>query len=265
MVDYLFDLLRYAHQRGIAYIHLVTNGYLLDAACARALAQTGINEVSVSIDGEAAIHDQRRGTAGAYARAVEAVEHLRAHAPGIQVVLNTILFPEKPFDCFHAVELAASLGVCVKIQPLNQHPVFNRDNFSTTPVRQVSAGQLKEAINRLKGQQCVVNSRLFLDNIYNFFCDQRRLVFKGQPCIFGYHHVELLEDGTLFPCLEGMGWENGFVYSGNLSGDMQSLEYHRLLEGLRHCQGCQRNFYVCYYEPRINFPATHFARSLLQG
>jgi MoaA/NifB/PqqE/SkfB family radical SAM enzyme len=265
LVGYLFDLLRYARQSGIAYIHVVTNGYLLDAACARALAQTGIHEVSVSIDGEASTHDQHRGTAGAYARAVKAVEHLRAYAPGIRVVLNTIFFPERPFDCFHAVELAAALGVYVKIQPLNQHPVFNRDNFGTISPQNISAGQVKEAVSRLKRQQRVINSRLFLDNMYNFFCDRRHLIFKGEDCIFGYHHIEILEDGTVFPCLEGMGWEKGVAYSGDLARDMQSVEYLKLLQGLRRCKGCQRNFYVCYYEPRINFPAGHFLRSLLRG
>ena len=93
LVDYLFDLLTYARPR-IKYIHMVTNGYLLDVDTAKGLNATGINEVSVSIDGNEEIHDKNRGMPGSYRRAVRAVENLKKYAPGVKIVLNAIFSPE---------------------------------------------------------------------------------------------------------------------------------------------------------------------------
>lgn len=263
LVDYIFDLLTYAKRGNIKYIHLVTNGYLLDVKSASRLKETGINEISISIDAREELHDKNRGVAGAYNKAIMAIENLKKYAPDIKIVLNAIFSPEEPFECFHVLELAQRYETYVKVQPLNQHPIFDKDNYSHIYFKNIQCAKIKEAVAKLREDRRVVNSDIFLDNIYNFFCQKERLVLKDSPCLFGYHHIEILEDANMYPCLEGLNWQNGFNFNGSLRDILHSNDYKSILEKLKNCQGCQRNYYICYYEPRICFPLNNFLRYVL--
>lgn len=258
LVDYLDQLLRYARGSRLKYIHLVTNGYILDVQWAKRLGMSRINEISISIDGDEQFHDQNRGLPGSYKRAIKAIENLKRYAPDIKIVLNAIFSPEKPRECLYLIGLAQEFDVYLKVQPLNQHPIFDKDNSNRIHPQDISASLIQEVLTRLRKEKRVINSDVFLDNIYNFFFQNERLIFKDSPCIFGYHHLEILEDGSVFPCLEGLGWQNGINFNGDLKGLLRSPEYKKLLEGLKPCQGCRRNYYICYYEPRISFPINNF-------
>lgn len=264
LVDYLFDLLLYARSSKIKYIHMVTNGYLLDADRAIKLKAAEINEISISIDGDKEVHDKHRGMSGSYDKAIRAIENLKKYAPKVKIVLNAMFFPEDPSKCLHVVELARKFDVYAKVQPLNQHPIFSRDNYGSISFKNISSTQIKETIIRLREEERVVNSNIFLDNIYNFFCHKQDLIFRNSSCLFGYHHIEILEDGCIFPCLEGLNWENGMSTDGSLKDIIRCQEYKQVLEKLKKCEGCQRNYYICYYEPRIIFPINNFLRSALR-
>lgn len=256
----IFDLLQHARKSRIKYLHLVTNGYLLDANKAVQFGKIGIDEISISIDGSESFHDHNRGVHGAYAKALAAVENLKKHAPRVKIVLNAIFSPETPSECLHIVELAHKFNVYAKVQPLNQHPLFNKEDHNIVSRQRISPSEVKNTVIKLRKEACIVNSGAFLDNIYNFFCDRKRLIFTNSPCFFGYHHIEILEDGRVFPCLEGLNWENGFELNGKLRDLIDSREYGHILNGLKQCTGCQRNYYICYYESRIAFPIQNFMK-----
>lgn len=60
------------------YLYLTTNGYFLDEAMAKRLAEAGVSRVSVSIDSfEEEVHDDFRGCPGAHKRAIAALEHVK--------------------------------------------------------------------------------------------------------------------------------------------------------------------------------------------
>ncbi|MCD4728850.1 MAG: hypothetical protein K8R46_14420, partial [Pirellulales bacterium] len=168
-----------------------------------------------------------------------------------------------PADCLPVVDLARRLGVFIKVQPLNQHPEFDSRNNVRVCRHDIDAQRLRDVLDRLKQEKRVVNSRLFLDNIYNFFCRKERLVFRDDRCFFGYHHLEISEDGLVFPCLEGMDWRNGMEDGGDLKTLLRSQGYRQTVEQLKDCRGCQRNYYICYYEPRLAFPVGNAVKSLL--
>ncbi|MFH1379692.1 MAG: radical SAM protein [bacterium] len=258
LVPHIFDLLAYAKKSRLKYVHMVTNGFLLDQEKARRLGKTGIDEVSISIDGSEQIHDTNRGVSGAYKRAVQAVTYLQEEAPRIQIVLNTVFFPDNPHACLHAVELAKKFNVSLKLQPVNQHPVFNKNNHSDIPARHTTAyneQDIRKIIKQLCNEDCVINSPAFLKNMLNFYFNKDALIFRNSECLFGYHHIEILEDGTVFPCLEGLDWINGTSCSGDLKKLISTDAYRRQLHNLKACTHCSRNYYICYYEPRIVFPA----------
>lgn len=265
LVDHVFDILISARQARIPYLHLVTNGTLLNQENVLRLKDTGLNEISISIDGSEEVHDRLRGVPGTYQKACRGIELLGRLAPGIRVVLNAVFFPHDPSQALNVLSLAKRYNIGLKVQCLNQHPVFSREaSGADAGIFSGTADGLKvqETINALKKDRSVVNSRLYLDNLYYFLFRKNDLIFKHEPCVFGYHHLEVREDGMVFPCLEGCGWERGFALENDLKTVLQSQAYLARLKELKTCQGCRRNYYVCYYEPRIAFPVHHFLRSL---
>ncbi len=263
MVDYLDELLQCARESRIGYLHLVTNGFLLDGLRAEKLGKTGIDEVSVSLDGSRTFHDNVRGVDGSYYRAVQAVENIKRYAPGVSVVINAVVHPQRPDECLKVLELAHQLDVYLKVQPLNQHPLINHDDHSLVSWEGVSPFELKRVIGLLVRDDRVVNSSSFLQNMYNFFFCREKLAFSSSPCLFGYHHMEFLQDGSVYPCLEGMNWSGGLSFDDDLEALLFSRNYRKMVSGLRKCRGCHRNYYICYYEPRFNFPIHHLLRSLM--
>jgi len=265
LVDYIFDFIDYVKKSKIKYLHMVTNGYLLDADKARKLGSCGIDEISISIDGHRDIHDYQRGMVGAYDRAINAIEHVKRFAPKVKIVLNAVIFPENIFECLHAIELAHKFDIYAKVQPLNQHPLFNRDDYAITKAREQmrgNEGNLKRLIKQLREDKRVINSKAFLENIYNFYYNTGKLIFKGCDCVFGYHSMEVLQNGKIFPCLEGMNWQNGFDFSHDLRKVMYSDDYIQALKQLKKCNACQNNYYVCYYESRIAYPLNNFLKNI---
>lgn len=260
-VSYVPELLEHARKSGILYTHVVTNGYLLDKKMAIRLGQTGIRDIAISIDGGPAYHDKKRATVGAYEKAVQAVKNIQQYAPHVKVVLNTIIFPDEPFESLAVVDLAKELDVKIKFQLLNQHPHFNPENDCTVSRGEPCQADILTLVNRLRSEPCVVNSRAFLDGMYQFLFDRENLPFKDADCLLGYHHLEIQEDGKIYPCLEGLAWRDGFPYAGNLREILHSSEYQGCASKLRGCQGCKQSYYICYYEPRLAYPLHNLLRS----
>jgi len=263
LAEYLFELAAYAKKSKIKYIHLVTNGYMINAKTASRFNDSGITEISISIDGPQDFHNKNRGVSDAYQKSLRALEYLKEYAPGVKLGLNAVFFPQDPFQCLHVLELARRYGVFMKVQPVNQHPVFNKANYALTTPVDISPVKVKHALDKLRGEKLVINSDVFLKNIYNFYFDQDKLIFSKSPCYFGYHHIEILEDGRISPCLEGTDWQGGFDFQENLHSLIASDEYTKLCEKLKLCQRCKRAYYICYYEPRIVFPINNFFKSLI--
>ena len=264
LAPYVFDLLAYAKSLGILYTHVVSNGLLMDAARAKALAKAAVSEISLSLDGPEHFHDKARGVTGSYRHVLDAVEHVKVHAAGTRIVLNTILDPAAPDHALHVVDVARRLDVQIKVQPRNEHPSFGEVHGAAQDRHELNPEErraLEAAVAALIRAPHVVNSRPFLDNYLAFLFRPERLMLAKRGCVFGYHHVESFA-GQLFPCLEGMNWTNGFEWGErSLSETFRSPQYVRKLQELRECGGCRRNYYVCYYEPRLNFPIWNLVRS----
>lgn len=76
-VPRLFELIR-AIKPERFYVFLTSNGFLISREIAKRLADAGVNRVSVSIDSfDPEVHDGFRGVAGAYERAMRALEYVK--------------------------------------------------------------------------------------------------------------------------------------------------------------------------------------------
>ncbi len=71
--DVLFPLTEYAKKKGIPEIDLVTNCLLMDEETANRIIETGISVLYISVDGTGELHDNVRGTPGAFEKVAKSI------------------------------------------------------------------------------------------------------------------------------------------------------------------------------------------------
>lgn len=74
--DVLIPLIEYTKRCAIPSVNLATNCNLIDEDTARALVNTGINAIFVSLDGMEELHDKIRGVPGSFERTKRGLEYL---------------------------------------------------------------------------------------------------------------------------------------------------------------------------------------------
>ncbi|PKN69133.1 MAG: heme b synthase [Deltaproteobacteria bacterium HGW-Deltaproteobacteria-12] len=85
----IFDIAAYGTQKGLRMV-MATNGTLLDEPTAKKMIASGIQRVSISIDGkDAQSHDAFRGEPGAFDGAMRGIKTLKA--AGIEFQINTTI------------------------------------------------------------------------------------------------------------------------------------------------------------------------------
>ena len=100
----ILEVATHASRQGFR-VALATNGTLLDDAMAGKIASSGIQRVSISLDGvDAKVHDVFRGVPGAFDRAVAGIRHLKQHR--VEVQINTTVTRHNMNDLPAMVALA---------------------------------------------------------------------------------------------------------------------------------------------------------------
>jgi heme b synthase len=85
----IFDIASYGTQKGLRMV-MATNGTLADEKIAQKMIESGIQRVSISIDGkDAASHDAFRGEPGAFAGALRGIEAMKS--AGMEFQINTTI------------------------------------------------------------------------------------------------------------------------------------------------------------------------------
>ncbi len=73
----IFEIIAHIKKKGMK-CSLLTNGILIDAEKAKRLVESGLDKVTVSIDGPREIHDKIRGASGVYEKATSGIRNLVA-------------------------------------------------------------------------------------------------------------------------------------------------------------------------------------------
>ncbi len=264
LVKDIFERIAYAKKK-MPYVHMVTNGFLLDEKVAKKLAGIGIDDVAVSIDGIGKAHDNIRGVVGAYDRAVRAIENLKKYSPKTKIVINTIVSSFNIEELYNVADLAEKLKVYQKFQPINWHPIFEKQKTRSKKwsISKEQINQIKKFAEFAKKKKFILNSKHFLDNLPNYFAKNLKGGIFNEDCELPYFYCEFNERGEIFPCLTAMDWRNGFSLKKGLFNVFRSKAYKQKQKELEKCRICKRDMYVCYLEPRMTFPITKFFRYTL--
>ena len=104
----IFHLMSYAAKKGLV-VALATNGTLVDADLARRIRESGVDRVSVSLDGaDESTHDAFRRLPGSFRSALAGIQALRAE--GVPLQINVTVARHNADQLDEMVGLAKRLG-----------------------------------------------------------------------------------------------------------------------------------------------------------
>ena len=207
---------------------LYTNGWYVDAEATRNLFAAGLTQVGVSIDfPDAARHDAKRGIAGAFERACNAVQLFREAAPhgGRQVHVMSVLMRENE-DCLEELlQLSAELGVGHCMTLLSDKG-FRRGKTDALPRPGISA-KLLALWKRYP------HLRMFHDYFAKI---DPFLAKENMPtCHAGVQSFNIDHRGNVSPCIEKIDRPVGNVRDAPLA---ELVGRMRALESVAACQDC---------------------------
>jgi heme b synthase len=104
----IFRLMRYANEKGVI-VALATNGTLIDQDLAKRIRESGVDRVSISLDGaDEATHDVLRRLPGSFQSAIAGAQALRAE--GVPLQINVTVAKHNADQLDEMVSLAKDLG-----------------------------------------------------------------------------------------------------------------------------------------------------------
>ena len=192
----IYELIKYGASIGLK-MGLGSNGSLIDEAAAEKLKQAGIATVSISLDSNIpAQHDEFRGVAGAWEKAVEACKALRKNNVLVQV--NTTLTQQNYSQIDDVMALAESIGV------ENFHLFFLVPTGRGTKIADISPSQYEEMITKTfaKTANHTLNVRpscapQFMRIARDMGLDMRQWI---RGCIAGMYYCRIYPNGDVTPC-----------------------------------------------------------------
>ncbi len=192
----IFELIEYGSAKGLK-MGLGSNGSLIDDAVARRLKAAGIATVSISLDSHiAAQHDEFRGVAGAWQKAVEACKALRKNNVLVQV--NTTLTQQNYNQIDDVMSLSEDIGV------ENFHLFFLVPTGRGTKLADISPQKYEDMITTTFAR--VSKHRL---NVRPSCAPQFMRIAKGmgldmrqwiRGCIAGLYYCRIYPNGDVTPC-----------------------------------------------------------------
>jgi MoaA/NifB/PqqE/SkfB family radical SAM enzyme len=177
------------------YAAVVTNGTLLTEERARELFDSGVDQLSVSLDFIDDTHDKMRGVPGLFAKITKIVPDLAAK--GFNMAFNTVIM-ETNLD--HIVPLAKKAhewGVGISFSTYCPHKNDNHDHVMSPENYEKLVSVVHEIKELKRANRNVKNSDYYLGRIPEFVMN------NGIPdCKAGVRWVQVTPDGYLQPCSE---------------------------------------------------------------
>jgi len=255
----VFDIVERLKSRGVP-VSMSTNGVrLADQAVARSLAQSGIDSVAVSLDGDTpAEHDRSRGRKGAFEKTLEGVRNLlearKARSAGrpLLVTLAVVLSRANAARFENILTLAKSLGVDnVSLNPLHDtyHGGPTEDPGLYFAPDDADLDAIPARLLELRERHGLMDSsRAYLSHLGAFF----RSGTMPMRCYAPYFSLYVDCNGDVLPC-GGHFYENRTAFNLNgrtLAQAWHSPEMQAARDSLRRCRAC---YYSCMAELNLAY------------
>ena len=237
------EIIARIRERGMS-CGLNTNGFLVPA---RLDDIRGVDNVTISLDGDRDAHDANRGK-GSFDRVMAAVEAVRAAA--IPLHLSTVVTARNRDSLDFVMEFARQRGVPVQVSPLYERFWGEKDEGFPAKLDQ---GELRETIGRVmeykrRGYPVFFSLRTYEKILAWPYGDRDRVVgeepdFPHARCYMGRLLCTIDASGDVYPCAQLEGFRVKNAVEDGLRDAFDNIADH-------DCRAC---LWACYNEYNLLF------------
>lgn len=266
----LIGLIRFSRENGIPWVDIITNGTLCNDETAKGLIGSGLNHVTISLDGISGVNDAIRGE-GSFAKSIEAIDKLNYYKGKMEVNnpsigINFTIMNKNINDMLKIIEFAKSKKCnTVVFQPVlvSNVSMYDRKKNALWPsVKEVPL--LEENIRKLVDMKEKTNDILIytdpaiLKAIPGYFKGKRP--GRSFKCYEGIKRIVITCDGKLWSCVGICG----DLRKDNLKKVWFSEEVQKIRKVVRNCKAhCLQD---CVYFPMdISGHIKHFLSGIKKG
>ena len=247
----LFDII--AHSRFLGFTTSVsTNGIMINADVASRLVDSGLDQITVSLDcADAEDYAVFRGSGGitnAYSRVVESISLLAKansqNGGNLSTVVSSIIRPEKPDLARTIIQTAKNAGADgIFFAPVHNFEEGKVSCKTTIPVHTKDFGEYLYGLGQQMGIT-IDSSKQYL----SLFSQ----AFDGVPfpleCLAAYSMLLIDPYGALFPCgpHSMLDKKMGTYVLGELKRTWHSPALREVRRSLRNCRDCYWNCHAEY-------------------
>lgn len=236
----IFEIIRRIRDRRMSS-HLCSNGTLLDEKTVRALGESGLDSVSVSLDSYLPeVHNWMRGR-DCFEAAVRGIGLLRKIAPRIRVGVNYVICKKNFQNLDRMLAFAEKLGVHqIKFDPVHTNLMHRKKPLVTfrellfepedMPLLRAEVAKL---MNAARHSQVLTNSRTFIRGIPALYLRDRH---PALACYAGYISCAVDACGGVAPCDNFDPQET--IREKPLEEIWRSASFEKMREAVVRCNCC---------------------------
>jgi len=257
MRDNLLEILDYANKNEIITA-LLTNGTLLTSAKAKAIYDTGVRRLQISLDGKKETHNNIRNKSFAYDKALEGI--INASKAGIDVTVSMTLMQSNREDFEDVIKAAIRNGakkVGFKTYVPDKKLGANDPEYMDAKDALSVFEDTGKLIEKYSDKITILTSDVLWeivkqDNPAKEIARQQNKYLTG--CSAGYRALSVLSDGTVYPCRRlpipigniKEGIVNLIINSEVMQElrDLDKMKKNTLCDKVSHCRGCRAVAYA---------------------
>jgi MoaA/NifB/PqqE/SkfB family radical SAM enzyme len=251
----MLDFVRFIAEQDFRF-SLVTNGFLINEALARSIADSGLNFLAISLDSlDENTHDFLRGVKGAHRKVIEALRFFDTYRGRLKnITLQTIIMGPNLNDIPDLVRWAKDKQVSHSFMAVTRPTItpidsewHKKDEFSFLWPKEISSAihTLDELIELKKSGYRIDNPIGQLERFKLYFSDPEKFV-KDTPCSLGEGMIHINPKGDVYLCCEMDPIGN--IKEGDIEKIWTSQEAEIIREKIRRCQRNCAGMVNCYRE-----------------
>lgn len=193
----VFDIVREITKQGIRpYIVFCTNAWLLNKEKYLKLKESGVNEISISLDYPDERHDENRGINGLYRHLNNLIPQLTKQG-NKDITLISVIRSENLQDLIHLAEHAIKWDTSIVFSAYTNLRTGDKSHSVQGDSQlKLLRKQIDSLIQFKREKGYIFTSEYVLNSYYNFFAND-----SYRPnCQAGYRSLVINPDGKLAPC-----------------------------------------------------------------
>ena len=249
----LAELIRFSRENGISWVDIITNGILFNDDWAQKLIKSGLNHVTISLDGISMANDAIRGE-GSFEKSVNAIDKLNYHKEKMNVThpsigINFTILNKNINDMLKIVEFAKTKKCnTVVFQPVLVSNVSMQDRkknalWPSPNELSLLEGNIRKLVNMKEKRNDILiyTDPAILKAVPSYFRGKRP--GKRFKCYEGIKRIVITYDGKLWSCTG--------IYGDLRKDDLKKIwfseEVQKIRKDVRSCKAhCLQD---CVYFP----------------